>query len=338
MEWLEAMLAFAAVMMIFATFVSAIIELLHRVTQIREDGLQSMMIQVYQKILIPGFSRNDQAPGSSQEEFVNLMTQTRLLPLPPDARLLRKFVYKAVNARRLMNLPTEKFLQRFIESKDGQQLIREAADQGRSNALEILKSIARNYEDFGDSARDFFTRRSRLLSALIAVMLAFSINLDALELFKTFLADKGMRQAMIERGNSVAVEIQQIERKLLDSTNRGNKGNAEIRKEIAAKTEDFQASLADLKASGVPIGWERAPWHTKAFKTEVDTISRTTMIVGWFFSVLLGGLHSGVPPNASPSPPGGLAGEAANPARYTGLSSPRPSRPGCLCWPMLLGK
>ena len=294
MEWLEAMLAFAVVMMIFATFVSAIIEVLHRITRIREDGLQSMMIQVYDQIVQPGLSRIKQTPSSTREDFVDQMTQTKLLPLPDDAKFLRKLVYKTVNAQRLMSLPTEKFLQQFIETKDGQQLIKEASEQGRTKALATLRNIAGHYEDFGDSTRDFFTRRSRLLSTLIAVLLAISVNLDALMVFKTFLADKGVRQVMIDKGDAVAEELQQMEDKISASTTAANGSEPDIKKELLEKAEGIQSSLDDLKASGVPIGWETAPWHSKAFVNEDSYFSKLAILIGWFLSVLLGGLLVGL--------------------------------------------
>jgi len=294
MEWLEAMLAFAVVMMIFATFVSAIIEVLHRVTRIREDGLKSMITQVYRQIVEPGFKAIGKSPDSTLEGFVDRMTQTRLLPLTKDASLLRKLVYKTVNAQRRMSLSTEKFLQQFIESKDGQQLIRAASNQGRAKAQETLKSIAASYEDFGESARDFFTRRSRLLSTLIAVLLAFSVNLDALTVFKEFLADKGMRQVLIEKGNDVVKGLQQMEETIPAATTGADESETDIQKDLLAKAEGIQSSLDELKASGVPIGWQTAPWNTGAFREKDSNLSRLPTLVGWFFSVLLGGLLVGL--------------------------------------------
>lgn len=296
MEWLEATLAFAVVMMIFATFVSMIIEALHRVTRIREDGLRSMMTQVYDKIVQPGSSQDKQPPGflQTKKEFVDSMTETRLLPLTENASWLRKYIYKRVNAQRLMSLPTEKFLQRFIEANDGKQLIIEAAQHGRAHAEETLKSIAGHYEDFGDSARDFFTRRSRFLSTLIAILLAISVNLDALELFKTFLEDKGVRQAMIERGNAVVTELQQAEAALQDAKAMDGGGDGENLDSITGKIENLQTSIADLKAAGIPIGWERVPWKTSSYQAADGFFSKALIILTWVFSVLLGGVLVGL--------------------------------------------
>jgi hypothetical protein len=296
MEWLEATLAFAVVMMIFATFVSAIIEVLHRITRIREDGLKSMMLQVYAKIVQPGINENKQLLNLSQDRFVDLMTQTRLLPLPDDATAMRKFIYKTVNAQRLMSLPTAKFLQRFIETKEGKLLIDEAAQQGEAQMQAMLKSIAEQYEDFGESARDFFTRRSRLLSTAIAIILAISVNLDAFAVFKTFLADKGVRQAMIDRGSAVVDELNRVEM-LLAKTRSGDVGNDQenldsIKGNINIK--DIQDSISELETAGVPIGWDSAPWKTSSYQDADNIILRALIFLGWIFSVLLGGVLVGL--------------------------------------------
>jgi hypothetical protein len=289
MEWLEATLAFAVVMMIFATFVSAIIEVLHRLTRIREDGLRSMMIQVYEKIVRPGINENKQLSNPSEDKFVDLMTQTRLLPLPNDATRLRKFVYKTVNAQHLMSLPTAKFLQRFIETEEGKLLIDEAAQQGEDQKQALLKSIAERYEDYGESARDFFTRRSRLLSTSIAILLAICVNLDAFAVFKTFLSDKGVRQAMIDRGNAVADELNRVELEL-EKTRSGDVGNDEENlASIKGNIIEIQDSISSLETAGVPIGWDSAPWKTSSYQKADNFISRAFIILGWIFSVLLGG-------------------------------------------------
>lgn len=295
MEWLEATLAFAVVMMIFATFVSAIIEVLHRITRIREDGLESMMIQIYRKI-IKNESDDDQShePDPAQSKFVTSMTQTRLLPLAPNAKLLRKFVYKTVNAQRLMSLPTEQFIQRFMETDEGKQFINEAATQGRDYAEEALKGVAEQYKEFGDSATDFFTRRSRLLSSTVAILLAISVNLDAFSLFNAFLSDKGVRQAMIERGNEVSDELHRVE-EMLRLARSGQAGddvdNLEL---ITGKIENLQSSFKSLSATGIPIGWDRAPWERSSFQDTDSSILKTVIIIAWIFSVLLGGILVGL--------------------------------------------
>lgn len=294
MEWLEAMLAFAVVMMVFATFVSAIIEVLHRVTRIREDGLESMMIQVYQKIILPEIQPDKQQQDSLQNKFVDRMTETRLLPLPGDAGLMRKFVYKTVNAERLMSLPTQKFLERFIQTDEGKKLIQDAAQKGKTQAQATLKIIADQYEDFGDSANDFFTRRARLLSAAIAILLAICVNLDAFMIFKTFLSDNDVRQAMIEKGDAVSIAMLEAEKKLEETRSGKAEGEAVNPDVIKAELENIAQSIKSLEAVGIPIGWDKAVWKTASYRKADNNYSKSIIILGWIFSVLLGGVLVGL--------------------------------------------
>jgi hypothetical protein len=48
------------------------------------------------------------------------------------------------------------------------------------------------------SSRDLFTRRWQLLLPSIAFLPAICVNRDAVALFKAYLADEGVRQAVIE--------------------------------------------------------------------------------------------------------------------------------------------
>ena len=81
MEWLEAGLAFAVIMMVFSTMVSVIIETGHRFMRIREKGLQRLIAQVYEDVIWPRLPNHLDEKKASTNDFVERMTCTRFLPV-----------------------------------------------------------------------------------------------------------------------------------------------------------------------------------------------------------------------------------------------------------------
>jgi hypothetical protein len=57
MIWIEAIMAFAVTMMAFATIVSMIVEMIHRIFRLREEKLKMMLNQVYTNQIVPMVSK-----------------------------------------------------------------------------------------------------------------------------------------------------------------------------------------------------------------------------------------------------------------------------------------
>jgi hypothetical protein len=305
MEWLEAGLAFAVTMMIFSTMVSVIMETGHRIFRIREKGLQMIMTHVYEDVIWPRLSNRLGRKEATSIDFMKQMTRTRFLPAGKKGPVLKtnlmEKIMRVVNAGQLKSLTTHEFIERLAETPAGRSLMAETAKRGKQYIKTFLEDLASKYEDFGAGATEYFKRRSKLVSVLVAVGMAFSLNVNAVHLFKTFLVNKDIRQAMIERGEDVATRLQEQEanlKKLLETSAVNEKDNLKkIEKNIKALTETANT----LSQTGIPIGWDTAPWKSTVWK-EYQTAGvwmlkwsgGAWLLLKWFLSVLLAGLLIGL--------------------------------------------
>jgi len=304
MEWLETGLAFAITMMIFSTMVSVIIETGHRILRIREKGLQRIMTQIYKKVIWPRLSNRLDAKTASPEDFKVHMTSSRYLQVDRGVIFLKTCISKFVNANQLTSLSTLEFIERLAETPAGRSLMNEAqrrGEHGREYIETFIKDLASKYEDFGKDATEYFRRRARLMSIVVAIVLAFSLNVNAIHLFRTFLMDKSVREAMISQGDAVAERLQKQEAELKKLLKEKATDQDKNLKKINKNIQDLRDTAKTLSASGIPIGWDTAPWKTANWVKLKDTNDKTRCFIinsliflSWIGSVLLAGLLIGL--------------------------------------------
>ena len=291
MDWLEAALAFAVTMMVLSTMVSGVVEMAHRVLSSREKGLRRLMTHVYEDVIAPRIC--DRIPehfaeaASGVDAFVERMIKTHFLPVAPDAGWWRKLVYRSVNAEHLKELDTMEFMKRLGESAEGQALMSEAGIRGREYLDRFLTDVADKFEAFGASASDYFQRRARLVSGVIAIGLAFTLNVSAVDLFTTYLQDKDLRDRLIARGDDVAGRVVAMQ------TSSNEQPPPEITQALKDDLQRFKRSMDSLRAEQLPIGWSSVPWESDRWQA-VSFGGPVGGFILWFFSVLLAGVLIGL--------------------------------------------
>ena len=301
MQWLETGLAFAVTMMVFSTMVSIIIETGHRILRIREKGLQRLMATLYEDIIWPRLTNQLGQKKATVKDFVKGMTCTRFLPVETDVGGLKSYFHKVVNAKDLKNLTTLEFIERLPETAAGRGLVAEARKRGRQYLETFLKDLASKYEDFGENATEYFARRARLVSVIVAIGLAFSLNVNAIHLFEAFLVNQEARQAMIKQGEAVAANLQKQEaalQQLIKTRGGEEKKNLEA---VEKKFQELNKNMQTLSSIGIPIGWDTAIWKRPVWAEKKDiknltlrSLAYAWLLFLWMGSVLLTGFLIGL--------------------------------------------
>jgi hypothetical protein len=129
----------------------------------------------------------------------------------------------------------------------------------------VLKDAAQKFEAFGKEAGAYFEGRARLLSVIVAIVLAFAIHVDAVDLFRTYLRDPNARAKMIEQSQAVtdqykaARDATEAVHKLVPDA---NAAPAEVKAEVEKLAKDWKAAIDNVNTTitqyadlGVPIGW-----------------------------------------------------------------------------------
>jgi hypothetical protein len=225
MQILEAALAFAITMLVLSLTCSSFVEILHRIFSMREAGLQYMLGQMFDQVLAKyvepaavaqfnGIEPGDKAAAATairtaRKNFVKRMSANRApmgvvpsaTPLelagPLDVSETSKF--RLWSGRELSSMTPAEFMERLgsidlgAAVKAANDAANNAANTAAGTADAVLKDIAQKFEAFGKEAGTYFEGRARLLSVGVAIVFAFAIRVDAIELFNTYLRDPNAR-------------------------------------------------------------------------------------------------------------------------------------------------
>jgi hypothetical protein len=232
--WLNALLAFTLAMIIFCTIVSAITETIQHFFQLRRRGLEQMLGKLYADVIRP------RAGSVSQDAWVQQLISN--LGVPPG-RLMNWILPTKLDA-----LTTTEFVRRVAESELGPRILA----LGDADANRFIDALAVRFERSGNDARDYFAQRAQTFSLLIAIVLAFTLNVDAFRLFSAFLTDKELTNRILAQQEAIAAPLRPngIGTETERSTGAETAGVAAAVTATPSATETPTAAPAEAPAAG----------------------------------------------------------------------------------------
>jgi hypothetical protein len=294
MQVITAALAFAIVMLVLSMVVSTLVETIHRIFGMRESGLYVMLGRLYDEILIH-YSGEGTSERLSKSKFQTDMSENRApisvlhiaagssekpgTPASPPkepAAGPRSWAGLLSRGRGLSTLTTAGFMERLGSSEMGKVILKKAeseplrtfGDEKPNDA--VLQDIAQKFEAFSNEASVFFERRARTLSIVVAMILAFAVYVDPIEIFSTFVRNPALAESVISRSDATSRAFEaghppgekQVSQppvapsgESLQAFQQAAKGLDALKKEYADALVAIQKTQKDLSDLGVPIGW-----------------------------------------------------------------------------------
>jgi hypothetical protein len=276
MQIIEAALAFAVTMLVLSIVCSALVETIHRIFGMRQAGYRKMLGEFFDHVLKP------YEPSQNKEEFQAGMSSLRCqlwtassvkeASRPKTCRgetttTSRKKIYHSPFDRGLSGQTTAGFMEKLGTSQVGKDIVSKVkAARGKHGDKEeevrqaidrTLQDIAQKFEVFGQEASASFQQRARLLSVLVAIVLAFVLHVDALDLFGTLARDSNSRAAVLATQDEALKWVKRAEAELSKVQNGGpTSPDAKTASEdIKAAMEKLRKAESHLRDLGVPIGW-----------------------------------------------------------------------------------
>lgn len=273
MQVIEAALAFAITMLVLSIVCSALVETIHRIFGMREAGFRKMLGEIFDHVLAPYAGAEGKEQFQARMSSIRCpvgMTSSRIEPKMPTTRWERVFEWIETlwRGRGMSSHTTAVFMERLGTSPIGKELVRKVeaavrakvdaaprseadAEKERKKAVDCaLQDVAQKFEAFGREASTFFERRARLLAVIVAIVVAFLLHVDAVDLFETLMRDPNSRSAVLATQDDALRWAKRIEA-----------GAAKLEK-AAPSTEEIRTAAADMKQAeshlrdlGVPIGW-----------------------------------------------------------------------------------
>lgn len=173
-------------------------------------------------------------------------------------------------------LTTVEFAQRLARTQVGQLLLEKGEEKAKAVVLDLASQL--NAVSAGSSAD--FRQRSRKASLWASAVIAITLNVDAIHLFKAYTTDQELSTRVIESAPTAidAYEKQQarmneLQQQLDDMPDEVEKTFAELRRALEDNKETLQQSASSLKESGVPIGLNYFPYCTPISKVQFESKS-----------------------------------------------------------------
>jgi len=304
MQLIEAALAFAITMLVLSLIVSSFVELIHRFWLMREAGLKYMLGQIFDQVLVKyvkpwaereaakfpdfkGKKHADDIYAAARESFVQRMSANRV-PMGVEPRTTeladntttvdreiannkQTWAFGLLGGRDLTSLTPAEFMERLGSMDVGKELKDAAAAAGTdaANTVDhVLTDIAQKFEAFGKEAGSYFEGRARLLSVCVAIVLAFAIRVDAIELFNTYLRDPSARNNVIEQTQAVTAQYKAAKdaAEALEKISKSDNPppSADVKAQVEALQKQWQSTVDSTRATvkqysdlGLPIGWTK---------------------------------------------------------------------------------
>ena len=309
MIWIESIMAFAVTMMAFSTIVSMIVEMLHRMFRLREDKLKQMLDQIHKKLILPKVESlikemKTESPakktGKPEKGFAEKMTDPDFIPEAKSCNVFQLMLHKFLNPKNTKKMSALEFVEKLARTKEGRALMEKSRKQDEGYLKNFLDDLVSQYEKFEESAREYFTRRARFFSVIIAIGLAVSININPIEIFDVYLKNTKLRNNIVSQGQVIGKQIEAQQQRLTDMLKKADKDTNEHQlkedqlKEIKKIYGDINTTLETLQKADIPFGWE-TPGMKKVFKAwDPKWGFLSTTSIKWFLSVVLGGFLVGL--------------------------------------------
>ena len=280
MQWLTALLAFAVTMLIFAIIVSTFVEMIHRLFNLRAKGMQLMLENLYEKVVVSYLTEKPQDAElpAKKTEFALRIMQNRAsggsgdLPPAPTTAAAAAGLWAALKSwpARMGGLLSNAFDFRLMTDVPAEIFTQKLADPMIISAVNnlgeaALKDIAQKYVAYGDEIGTYFERRARLLSVLVAFVVAWVFFVQPYKLLHIYVRSPEIAESVASLAESVSKQYEEQVTKLQAGVEKPDPDPVKAKQQIDAAVDAFKEEMAkangrvaELQGLGAAVGWPDA--------------------------------------------------------------------------------
>jgi len=312
MSLVEAALAFALVMIIFSTMVSAIMEILYRLISSREKLFVLTMERLFDQTIWPLVRQRLSAQEEARAVFIKAITTNPADEI--DAK--RRGILDFGAPKGITELSVMEFIERLASTEIGKAI----SEEGEKRVIAIVNDLSQKFSRFCKGASQRLTEQSLGYSLWVSFVLAFALNIDAVSIFHFYLTNQNAREQIIAQEDKIKESATTARNLLEDARRNAKSGSADANGELEQvnkRVAELQKEVEKLKTDGLPIGYDMYPGCTSHTKDKpfrdarcagsmeeegTGLIERIYSNAGrdrfgfafWVLSVLLGGLLVGL--------------------------------------------
>ncbi|MGL1956248.1 MAG: hypothetical protein OCD00_02870 [Colwellia sp.] len=265
MKELETAFALAISMLIFSTLVSMIVEVIFRILRTKGKNLTFMLNIIYEQEVrkrIKPFLNNNENIETPEK------LSTHLESMNGGSHTLTSI----------------EFIRRLAETNIGQQL----AEHAKGNIDQIVHQLVTRYDSYGAAASERFRSKSKIITTIVSICLALALNINAIELIKTFQQNQTLTESMINNADLVTQHYSTtVEKIAKNKKDNGDKNTSP--EELSASITELKNAITNVKELGLPIGWK----NPHPFSPPKDKM-KWLDIFFWFISTIATGILIGL--------------------------------------------
>lgn len=246
MDILIAFLAFSATMIVLSTMATMVVEFIHKTTMQRRRDFVRMLTNYYEGAVKPLVG---DAAKEGASNFVESIRRNPAFVGEESDSKRSKWTFLFDTA--FENLTTPQFVEQLSRSDVGKD-IRKSIEQGEEA---LIEQLAAEFERYGDAAHDYFTRRARVISLFVAMIIALVVNVDAIRLFQALSHDSELAQKVTSQ-----IDPDEWEAKYL-AIREVSQGDAQKLEEVLIESrKKIREDMKLLSTMSLPIGHSFYPW------------------------------------------------------------------------------
>jgi len=283
MNWLMALVAFAAFMAMLASLVTVGVEGWHKLFGLRRSGLEEMLRAIHDNVLRDPLASSFSVrlgASSSAPAFAKRMTENPGYAghgrwwWPRNWPLLNGFFFQP----RLESLSKLQFAEQLGQTDLGRQA---ALSMPEGERRAFLDRAVREFDRYGEVQSDYFRRRAKAVSGLLAFGLVAVANINAFQVYRAMALDPALteRTQSAFASQDAAAFASQLERTrteisrlqfAIDQGATDPANLADMRTALAATqaqaaemqlaVTSAKSALSALEDTGLPIGPNRFPY------------------------------------------------------------------------------
>ncbi len=288
LDVLSATLAFSLTMFMFSTLVSVLVEaFFHRLFELRQDGFYASMERLFDTYISQRPEFKGEKLQEIKEEFLRHVTRNQeAIPVakdeksslktaqaaePPEDDFLSRLKRFFLSGDKVSSLEAVQFVERVAATRVGEIMLKGAGaeiekkinllkklDEKNDEHVPLIRSVedlAAKFDRFGEIASQYFHDRSKGISLVAAIFMAFAANVEAGRLFQGFLENPQAREAII------AMKEQILNMVPAPESGNGSQKTATFDQEKRRQLlNDMEKKLQELDEKGLTLGDGYFPW------------------------------------------------------------------------------
>lgn len=261
MPLLDAALAFAVTMFVLATVVTKIVDLIHQFFEFAPEFLKTWFADraKFFEQMLDDFLTKELSKITAREIK---MGETVALEMGREA--LQEITASIADGPTPTNLSNPDLIDKLKQTKLGEKLLTELDVK----AAPVFDEISRRYAAIEKEYTEIFRQRARLCAMIVALVLAFALNIDSINMLGSYLNDPALSAVVAAKADKAVADYEaEVAKIQLDAAAPGSEAK------FRASENTLRDELDELASGTFPFGWSHFPYGAMPPKlwTHVDT-------------------------------------------------------------------